>query len=173
MTSTRSGNVTSLDSGDGSQTLAQFFLNSVDVPLYNTLASEGVSSPEIRKYRVNFVTNYTFDRQSWLKGVGVGTGVRWQDKIGIGYPASYTPTGAVFIDKPHPFFAPAETNVDAWASYGRKIYNKRIDWKIQLNVRNAIGSEKLIAITAQPNGTPASVRISPDRRWYLTNTFGF
>ncbi len=167
------GQATSLDAGAGEADLASFFLNSVDVPLYNTLASEGISSPEIRKYRVNLVTNYTFTRESFLRGFGVGTGVRWQDKIGIGYPASYTATGAVYIDKPHPFFAPGETNVDGWASYGRKVYNKKIDWKIQLNLRNAIGSDHLIAITAQPNGSPSAVRISPDRRWYLTNTFSF
>lgn len=167
------GQVTSLDAGAGEQTLAQFFLNSVDVPLFNTLASEGISSPEIRRYRVNFVTNYSFARESRLNGVGVGTGVRWQDKIGIGYPSSYTSTGAVFINKQSPYFAPGETNVDAWISYGRKVYNRKVDWKVQLNIRNLIGDEKMITITAQPNGSPASVRLSPDRRWYVTNTFSF
>ena len=31
-------------------------------PLANERASEGQASPEQRRYRVNFVSNYTFDR---------------------------------------------------------------------------------------------------------------
>ncbi len=167
------GKVTSLDAGAGEQTVAQYFAASVDIPLANQLAAEGVSAPEIRKYRANLVTNYTFDRESKLKGFGIGTGIRWQDKVGIGYPVSYTSAGTVFIDRDKPYYAPSETNVDFFASYGRKIWKDRLDWRIQLNVRNAIGQGDLIPITAQPDGSPASVRLAPDRRWYLTNTFSF
>ena len=167
------GNVTSLDAGAGEGTLGAYVFSDIDVPLRTTLAAEGVSSPEIRKYRANLVTNYTFDREGFLKGFGVGTGVRWQDKVGIGYPTSYTTDGSVFIDRAHPYYGPAETNVDVFASYTRKVFRNKIDWKIQLNVRNAIGDGDLIPITVQPDGKPASVRLPPDRRWYLTNTFSF
>ena len=167
------GKVTSLDAGAGEGTLGQYVLNNVTVPLANTVASEGVASPEVRKYRANFVTSYSFSREHFLRGWAVGTGIRWQDKVGIGYPAGYLPSGAVFIDKKHPYFGPDATNVDAWFSYSRRIWNKRIDWKAQLNVRNVIGDDKTIAITVQPDGSPASVRLPPDRRWYLTNTFSF
>ncbi len=167
------GNVTSLDAGAGEGTLGAYVFSDIDVPLATTLAAEGVSSPEIRKYRANLVTNYNFDRESRLKGFGVGTGIRWQDKVGIGYPTSYTSSGSVFIDRTKPYYGPAETNVDVFASYSRKIFSNKIDWKIQLNVRNAIGDGELIAITTQPDGSPASVRLAPERRWYLTNTFSF
>lgn len=167
------GNATSLDAGAGEGTLGAFVFSDIDVPLATTLAAEGVSSPEIRKYRANLVTNYNFDRESRLKGFGVGTGIRWQDKVGIGYPTSYTSSGSVFIDRSKPYYGPAETNVDVFASYSRRVFRGKIDWKIQLNVRNAIGDGDLIAITTQPDGSPASVRLAPDRRWYLTNTFSF
>jgi len=167
------GRVTSLDAGAGEQTVAQYVFANVDVPLASILAAEGVSSPEIRKYRVNLVTSYNFGRETFLKGFGVGTGVRWQDKVGIGYPTSYTAAGSVFIDRDQPYYAPAETNVDGWLSYTRRIWSNRIDWKVQLNVRNLIGDDATIAITAQPDGSPAAVRLAPERRWYLTNTFSF
>jgi hypothetical protein len=167
------GKVTSLDAGAGEQTLGNFFLNSVDVPLANTLAADGVSSPEIRKYRVNLVTHYRFPRSGLLQGFALGGGLRWQDRVGIGYPVSYTSAGTIFIDRAHPYYAPAETNLDTFASYTRRLWGNRIEWKVQLNVRNAIGDTRTIPITAQPDGTPASVRLAPDRRWYLTNTFGF
>jgi hypothetical protein len=40
-------------------------------------------------------------------------------------------------------------------------------------VRNVIGDDDPIAITAQPWGEVASSRLPPERRWYLTNTFSF
>jgi len=45
--------------------------------------------------------------------------------------------------------------------------------EVQLSVRNAICQDTLIPITAQPDGSPASVRLSSDRRWYQTNSFSF
>jgi len=167
------GRVTSLDAGAGEDTLAHYVFTNVDVPLASLLAAEGVSSPEVRQHRANLVTNYHFGREGFFKDFGGGGGVRWQDKVGIGYPTSYTATGSVFIDRDHPYFSPSQTNVDGWLSYTRKLWSQRIDWKVQLNVRNVIADDRTIAITAQPDGSPASVRLPPERRWYLTNTFSF
>ena len=43
----------------------------------------------------------------------------------------------------------------------------------ELNVRNALGTDTLIPINAQYDGTVASYRVPPERRIYLTNTFSF
>ena len=137
------------------------------------MAAEGVSSPEIRKYRVNLVTNYRFSHASFLRGFGLGSGLRWQDRVGVGYPVSYTSSGSIFIDRAKPYYAPAEANVDLFASYTRRLRQDHVEWKVQLNVRNLVGRQGTIPITAQPDGSPASVRLAPDRRWYLTNSFGF
>ncbi len=149
----------------------------IDVPLATTLASEGVASAEQRKWRVNLVSNYQFDRSSLfggrLNGFGLGAAARWQDKLGIGYPISRDARGVVNVDIQHPYYAPDELNVDGWISYGRKIFRDRINWKIQLNVRNLCGDQALIAINAQPDGKPAAVRTPPERRWYVTNSFVF
>ena len=99
--------------------------------------------------------------------------MRWQDKVGIGYPTTRNPNGSVTIDIKHPYYAPAETNVDAWVSYERKLWTDRINWKVQLNVRNLYGETDPIAINVQPWGEVAVVRLAPERRWYLTNTFSF
>ncbi len=75
------------------------------------------------------------------------------------------------IDLQHPYYAPAETNVDLWISYERKIWQDRARWRMQLNARNVLGGSEPIAIGVQPWGEPSSVRLPPERRWYLTNTF--
>ncbi len=157
------------------QTIRQF-LNSAGgplVPFATLVATEGVAAAEQRKWRANLVANHTFAHDGRLKGWNLGTGVRWQDKIGIGYRADRDAAGIVKLDIKNPFYAPAETNVDAFLGYTRKIWSNRIEWKAQLNVRNLIGQNKPIAITVQPWGEAASVRLAPERRWYLTNTFSF
>jgi hypothetical protein len=139
--------------------------------LYSTYtllkAQQGSKVPEIRKWRYNVVTNYTFDR-SFLKGVGLGAAYRWQDKVGIGYAIK----GDGTFDMNKPFYGPSEDAIDLWTSYSRRI-TKKVDWKIQLNVRNAFAKDGLIPITVQPDGSWAAVRIKPVQEWFLTNTFSF
>lgn len=156
------------------ETVGSFVSNTVYIPFATMLATEGSAAAEQRKYRVNLVTNYQFSRESFLRGWNVGAGVRWQSKLGIGYPASYKPDGSVDLGINRPYYAPAETNVDLTLGYGRKLWSNKIDWKATLQVRNAITSGgDLVPVTVQPDGQVASYRLAPERRIYLTNTFSF
>lgn len=130
-------------------------------------AQQGATVPELRKWRFNVITNYSFTH-GFLRGVGIGAGYRWQDKIGIGYPV--LSTGLFDISKP--YYGPSEGAADLWASYERKISNK-IHWKIQFNVTNVGQSDGLIPLTVEPDGTVAVARIKPVQEWFLTNTFTF
>ncbi len=58
---------------------------------------EGASAPEIRKWRYNFVTNYTF-QSGFLRNVGLGGSYHWIDKVVIGYPV--TSTGSFDLSQP-------------------------------------------------------------------------
>ena len=159
------------------QTYSQWLDINVWSPWEAALATEGVASAEQRKWRANFVTNYTFRSGSFLgealKGVGIGGGVRWQDKLGLGYPTTRNPDSSVNVDLEHPYYAPAEINVNAWVSYERKL-TPTVGWKVQLNVNNLIGDSGLIGTNVQSwNGQIATYRLPPERRWYLTNTLSF
>ncbi len=134
---------------------------------------EGTDVPELREWRWNAITNYNFN-EGKFKGFNVGGGLRWQDSVVIGYrPIPGATENEVSFDLASPYFGPSETNIDLWVGYGRRIRNDTIDWRIQLNVRNAFDDEGLIPITAQPDGTPAGYRISPSQTWALRNTFSF
>jgi hypothetical protein len=77
------------------------------------------------------------------------------------------------FDLSKPFYGPSEDAIDLWVGYSRKLTAK-IDWKIQLNVRNVGDGDGIIPITVQPDGvTPAAYRIKPSQEWSLTNTFSF
>jgi len=142
------------------------------VPLNGILARDGTISLEQRKWRANFVSTYRFSRNSFLKGVEIGGGVRWQDKVGIGYGQLYSPQTGITPDLSKPYFAPAEWNGDVWCSYRRKLTEK-INWKVQLNVRNAFGDDTDIPVKANPDGSIAVIRIPNETTWFLTNTFEF
>jgi hypothetical protein len=181
------------------QTAAQRFASNVGNPLAATLARDGAVSPEQRKWRANFTSTYdlkAFDHPL-LKALSVGTSVRWQDRIAIGAPfltgqalkekivatnKLYTDVKQIadsdsvmqtqFPDLAHPFYGKQELAGDVWVSYRRRVFGK-IDWRLQLNVRNAWGNANDIPVTANPDGRLAVIRIPNETRWILANTFSF
>ncbi len=181
------------------QTAAQRFASNVGNPLAATLARDGAVSPEQRKWRANFTSTYDFKafEHPLIKALSLGASVRWQDRIAIGAPfltgqalkekivatnKLYTDPKQIadndpvmqtqFPDLAHPFYGKQELAGDVWASYRRKIFGK-IEWRLQLNVRNAWGNANDIPVTANPDGRLAVIRIPNETRWILSNTFTF
>jgi hypothetical protein len=132
---------------------------------------EGTNVPELREWRANVITNYDFT-DGRLKGVSVGGGLRYQDSVVIGYQPVLTSGGTLSYDLSNPYMGPSETNIDLWIGYGRELTDN-VDWRVQLNVRNAFDGNGLIPITVQPDGTPAGYRIAPAQTISLRNTFSF
>ncbi len=145
--------------------------NSVN-PVVAALAAEGKVSPEQRKWRWNLVSNYSFTEGA-LKGVQVGGALRWQDKIATGYRVVVENSRVTpLIDSP--FFGESETNGDIWVKYGRKILDDKVDWVVQLNVRNLYRSNSdFIPIITNPDGRHVVFRNPNPEEVYLTNTFKF
>ncbi len=118
----------------------------------NVLEEDGASNPNIRKWRVNMVTNYSFPNSSRFKGFGVGGGLRFQDEIFLGYRGKTNPadpTGSLIADVTQPIMGPTETDFDVWLSYRRPIFDDKVMMRIQLNVRNLFSGDELIPIRAQ------------------------
>ena len=133
---------------------------------------EGAAASELRKWRYNVVTNYSFTRGK-LKGVGVGASYRWQDEVVIGYPVIAGTGGLASFDLTRPYYGPTEDAIDLWVSYERKLTGK-IRWKIQANMRNLGKDDGLIPVSVQPDGqTWAGVRVQPTQEWFVTNTISF
>lgn len=145
------------------------------LPAVRTAAAlSGTASPEIRKWRANLVTRYDF-REGFLRGVNFGGALRWQDKIGIGYPFVPNGTGQAVADITRPYWGPTDTVVDLSLGYRRKlqIRGAPIDWNIGLNVRNLNAHDRVIPISANADGTYGTFRIPPERQWSVTNSFAF
>ncbi|MBI4626474.1 MAG: TonB-dependent receptor, partial [Verrucomicrobia bacterium] len=156
----------------------------------NAQETDGASNPQIRKWRANAVTNYTFPNSSRLKGFGVGGGMRFQDRIFLGYRGRINPAdpgGSLISDPTKPILGPTETDYDFWVSYRRRILSDKVSLKLQLNIRNAFTNDALVPIQAQQadvysqypafdhyKGTNYQLfRIAAPRTIQLRATFGF
>ncbi|MEO6245757.1 MAG: TonB-dependent receptor plug domain-containing protein [Opitutaceae bacterium] len=149
------------------------FNGSVAVPLQIAELTAGSPSPELVKWRWNLVNRYDFTARA-LKGLYVGGAVRWQDRAAIGYPFVTNSAGVQIADLAHPYFGKTDFRGDAFVGYrADKFFGRKLKWSLQLNTRNIIGSEDLIVVTANFDGTPGALRMPPEKAWFLTSTFQF
>lgn len=170
---------------NASGTLAHYFNLFTLNPYNKVVLADGGPAPELRQWRANTTFSYSFTK-GVLKGFKAGGAVRWQDKVAIGYPiisyrADGTPVGGGApqstdfrsYDIAHPYYGPDDWNTDAWISYQRPIWNRRVNLKVQLNIRNLLGDEDLIPVISEPDGSTAIYRIPSPRTFTLSTTFSF
>lgn len=155
----------------GGPTIQQEWNNSFRNNFAVTQMLEGTSNPEIRKWRYNLVSTYSFSEGA-LKGMHFGGSFRWADKVVVGYPSVSDEDGRAAFDLTNPYYGPSEENLDLWIGYSRPL-NDKINWRVQLNARDVLADKELIPIAVQPNGDWATVRIPGTASWMLTNTFSF
>jgi len=128
----------------------------------------GQQVPELRPYRVAAITNYRFD-QGRLKGFNIGGAMRWEDRAILFYGLKDDLSG---LNVNNTLKGDSESSLDVWAGYTRKI-SEKLTWRIQANVRNVGESISLVPVSMNPDGSPATQRISEGMTWSLTNTFSF
>ncbi|MDQ8202192.1 TonB-dependent receptor plug domain-containing protein [Pelagicoccus sp. SDUM812003] len=135
---------------------------------------EGQSNPEFAKWNFNAVATYSF-KDGFLGGWYVGGGYRWTDEKVIGYSLNYVDVDGqqtAVTDLDNPYYADAEDAVDVWFGRSMKL-NDKVDWRIQVNVRDLFQDGDLIPLTVQPDGTPGVSRIPGSTEWTVSNSFSF
>lgn len=168
----------------GSGTLKYIFEGEILRPISFARAQDGGTVSELREYRANAVAKYNF-RGGLLSGWGVGGAVRWEDKPAIGYRVSTFKVDGTRTDEPLtgtnyrafdptlPIYGPEEWTLDAFLSYSRKIFQDRVNLKVQLNVRNLFAEDSLIPVQSNPDGSMAIGRIQLPRTFRLSAQFEF
>jgi hypothetical protein len=154
---------------DADPTFGSRFNGSTLIPIAKARAADGTVSLEQREWRINFATNYDFT-EGTLKGFGIGGSYRYQSEVATGYENSVNADGIVLPVLTSPHWGPDSWNGDLWVSYKRPLTDK-IDWKLQLNVRNLLGDDDLIPVVTNPDGRVAAYRNSNPRDMFVTSTF--
>jgi outer membrane receptor protein involved in Fe transport len=134
-------------------------------------AEEGTKASQLREWRVNLITNYSFS-ESVLKGFSIGGALRWEGEVIIGY--EYFNAGELdwLPDLEKPVYGPPETKVDAWIRYTKRI-SRRVTWTVQLNVRNLFNEDDLIPVFYNPDGSGNVYRLGSERTWFVTTGLKF
>lgn len=156
--------------GSGRTPMDWWNLN-VDPLLQELVITEGKVQPQQRKWRANLVGNYNFN-QGYLRGVGVGGAVRWEDKGAIGFLGEIDADGGLVL-RDEAVFDGDRTNFDFWVSWSGRILNDRVRMRVQFNVQNAFEGRHLRPIRANPDGSISTYRIVQGRTWFVTTNFNF
>ncbi|MDA0348435.1 MAG: hypothetical protein O3C43_16865 [Verrucomicrobia bacterium] len=141
------------------------------LPLVGARAKDNTVVQELVEWRWNMFTNYEFSADTFLDGFGVGGALRWQDKVATGYELLNI-DGQLVSDVSKPFFGKSDLAADVWVNYRGKLSDK-LDYRLQLNVRNAIGEKDYILILTNPDGSPAVFRNPNPMDVFLTATLMF
>ena len=151
------------DATYGGSTPHQTFTNNVDIPLKIILQQQGKANPQIRKYRFKLAQSLQLGgltQHRWLRNVGVGGALRWEDKGGIGYyGVQQFPASITDLDPNRPIYDKSHYYVDAFVSYRTRLFGGKVGTTFQLNARNLGENGRLQPVGAFPNGVPLAYRI--------------
>ena len=157
--------------GQNGDTIRNLYKNVMANILFQ-LRSAGRTVSELKPWRFGAVTNYEF-HEGKLKGLNFGGAYRWAAGNVTGTPVKMEADGInAYFDVAHPYKGKSEQIIDLWMGYRWK-FARHLRWRTQLNVRNAFATDKLIAVTVQPDGSPAGYKIAEPRTFTLTNTIEF
>lgn len=128
-------------------------------------------------WSINFIQTYAFAPGSRLAGFSVGASGNVRGPAVNGFAEGPAPSFTLIPDKP--FKTPTAGTYGAWVTYGRKILRDRIDWRLQLNVRNLLDENTVFPLRTvdardgSNRGVVATWRLNEPRTYTLTSTFKF
>ena len=139
----------------------------------------GTSNRGLADYQSSLVARYKFLSGS-LTGLTIGTNLRWESGKIVGYrlkPATFNFGGlqnyaGQVYDIDAPFTSDPTLTGGMQATYRRKIFGGRINWRVQLNAQNIFSETGLRVIGANSDGSSV-FGIAPNRSYELSNTFEF
>lgn len=146
------------------------------------LNAQGKPNPREREYRATLVTRYEFDGGP-LKGVSVGGSYLYRSASVVAFPQitadnqfeipGVTPLSATIDDQNNPIMGGSLTTCDFFVGYGRKFWKGKVQWRVQLNVRNVLDNDNPIVQRALTTGAGAIYVMPEPRTFILSNTFTF
>ncbi|MEX0326178.1 MAG: TonB-dependent receptor plug domain-containing protein [Puniceicoccaceae bacterium] len=142
---------------DNGETLAERAERTIVEPARQAASLAGLPGYEQREWRINFNTSYNFGRDSglipeWLGDFTVGAGIRYQDKMGIGFGLYTNPLGNTAFNPDDPYYAPSQTFVDLFFRSEYRL-SDRSDLILQLNIKDLTDHDGLYPFYAQPDGS--------------------
>ncbi|MBK1879189.1 TonB-dependent receptor plug domain-containing protein [Pelagicoccus mobilis] len=136
---------------------------------------DGLPAPELREWRWNFITNYTFNDSApgFLKKMGVGGAVRWESENFLGTGVKRDENGSLTQNPDIMFEGGTSTKIDFWLTFKHKFEKIGMDYRARLGVNNLNSDHGLLPVASNPDGSIGVWRIEAPTTWSLSNTFSF
>ena len=126
-------------------------------------------------WTLNLIQSYDFSRETRLNGFSVGGSMNARGKAINGFAVD----SKLVLNPLSPYHAPAYANFGGWVTYKRKLFKNRVDWRLQLNVRNLFDKNTVFPLinvdTRDGKNTPnpAVYTLKEPRTYQFTSTFKF
>ena len=153
-----------------STTLGELYAN-VQTDSERMLGLNGTADTRQPLDSMNVVANYTFSDDSPLKGLTLGGSARKRGDRFLGFPDDENG-----VPNASGAFKGGKTELyDAMARYRMKLFNDKVDWSLQLNIRNILDDTSMKASSTDGTGQGNIVRwrFQIPRTYQLTSTFRF
>jgi hypothetical protein len=158
-------------------TASAFVAASVTAPVNLLRATEGQAKPQVRQYRINYMTNFRLagvTQNRILKNMNIGGAIRWEDKGAIGYYAmEQLPAVMTAYDPNRPVWDKAHLYADLLVGYRTRLFSNKVGATFQLNVRNILEGGRLQPVSAYPDGQTGAYRIIDPRLYIFSVTLDF
>ncbi|MEO6001689.1 MAG: hypothetical protein ABIZ04_17180 [Opitutus sp.] len=153
------------------QTLEQYYSSALIGQAFAFMqAAEGRATDSARGARANAITNYHFT-EGRLKGFNIGGAIRWRAAPTIGYGVTTSTSGKSVLNLDQPFKGAEELYVDAIIGYRARLKAfGRLQYRLQLNVRNVLDDDAAVPITRLTTGAVAKLATVEPR--VIIVTFG-
>jgi hypothetical protein len=162
---------------DASQTLADLAQTVIVDNVTRGALQDGSPSIEQSEWRFSINTSYNlgeFNDATVLKYLGnitVGGGIRWQDKVGIGFGVAQNELGDYAFDLNQPYWGDDTLFVDVFARFRWDLANDR-EFALQINIKDLTNNSGLQPYVANPDGS-VLYRILEGRLLTASATFSF
>jgi hypothetical protein len=151
----------------GNSTIGQLLATFDDDALNRFIRPEGAMKMGDTRYSANLRTNYSI-RETRLRGLGAGLGVRWRSEAVLGYTSADPRTRQALM-------GPETFLVDANLTYrfNRQVFGRRLDVDVQLNVNNLFDEDDIVPTRVFDNRQIRTYRFQQPRDIFVTTTFRF
>ena len=155
------------------------------IDLENTLVNFNAirNSPSANfasNWTLNLIQTYEFARETKiaglpLNGFSLGGSMNARGKAINGFAVD----SRLVLDPTSPYHAPSYANFGGWITYRRKLFNNRIDWRLQMNVRNLLDENTVFPLikvdTRDGKHTPSTAvyNLKEPRTYLFTSAFRF
>ncbi len=126
-------------------------------------------------WTLNLIQSFDFAKEGRLGGFSIGGSMNARGKAINGFAVD----SRLVLDPTQPYYAPSYANFGGWITYKRKLFKNRIDWRLQMNIRNIFDKNTIFPLvtvdTRDGRHTPnvAVYTLREPRTYQFTSTFKF